>query len=590
MKNKIYIISLLFISILFGCKDEYEAPMYLSDASWLISESNNVRISEGIYTINQGHWISFADLSQGVLSHTWTISDSAQFMNTGFGKEEEDYSKFVIPNSGNESEDPKIHVYFGEAGIRNVRLYNTFPDSVSFTTTGETIDKVFVPGDTLASYYDSAIDAWVIDTTFVVDVYGGIKPALEVYRILEDAEGNPTGEELVAEVLEGELYTIDDTASFNTVALEMGQKLRFVDLTTFDRPDSISWSINHKTGPNTLSSANDTTISFNELGGGIVGALKVFRLENGDLKGVNAETNIPLKVTVGPSSKPFKIDGEIYETELTADNSVKFAVTGSIGAIRANAKDAFTVNVEGVGSIAVDDVVVDPSNSALIILSMADAIYNTDVITVSYSPSSDDQAIVRSDTKVMDAFANQTVIPFFMELLSDRETAGVEIEKASGNVLAPEAEGWWANINPKPASEKLFRRVESDEFADVIGVASMYFKGDVDALTACRVDYTSISDDGMVAGTYKMSIKVFMPNTNTMTSFRLQSIKGTGSFLHDFDVTSIERGKWVTLSADVVVPEITGQVKLRIDPNVGNTGVQELYFDEPSILLYEQRL
>jgi len=561
--------------MLYACKDEYEAPMFLADASWLISETNNVRINEGIYVINEGHWISFADLSQGTLSHTWTISDGTQFMKTGFGKDEEDYSQFVIPNSGNVSEDAKIHVYFGDAGERTVRLYNTFPDSVAFTSTGtyKNNGELEYPGDTLVSH--KVGDEWVIDTTFVVDVYADVQPEFYIYKALE------SGDSLVYHLKAGEIYTIEDSLNFAQVNLEMGQELRVIDSTKFDRPDGREWAIDHGLKNPTKTEALDTLISFDSLDTLVMGSIKVFRIAPENI----VSTLIPVIVNVGPSSESFKVNGEIYETSVKEDNSLSFTVSGSVGNIGANAVNAFTVNVDGVGAVDVSSVKTDRDNASVLVLSLSANIYNSDVITVAYQPTSEDQQILRQDTRVLEGFDAQTAVPYFTNLVYNTEIAGIE-EAHTNTGAGAGADGWWVGATNDGG---IYQR--STDRANT-GEASMRYNSDM-ADDPDAIGNIILQGSKLLQGLptdisrYRVSIYIYLDAANTMQEFTSGPKGAIASTV--WDIKDTPRGQWVKLSQDVDI-SADNISENRYDFVVkGNGAGQILYFDDFEIApLYER--
>jgi len=581
MKFKYYILLVASLSILFACDDDYVAPQTITDASWLISETNNVRINEGIYKVNQGAWISFVDLSKGMIEHEWRIGEGCHFMTTGFGKDEADYSKFVIEGAGRVTTDAKAHVYFGEPGIKNVQLYNTFPDSVAFTSTGETIGGVFMPGDTLAAIRRGEV--WVIDTTFQVDVYGEVLPAISVYQLIEDDNGTVIEEKLVAQVEEGKFYTEEDKADFPFIKIGLGEKLRFVDETSYDRPDSTAWAINIADGVTIKSAQRDTAIGFNELGfiTDMIGQVNVIRKddETTGVPGAAAVTLIPLQLEVGPSSKPFRIDGDLKDQ---ADElSLNFAVTGAVGEIKANAKDAFTVFVNNSDAglvdyaIAVDAVTTNPDNDAEIILTLAERIYNTDDVVVSYSPGSEDQQIIRSDTKIMDAFDKQPVMGYLEGVNLFVVNNGFEVEAAKNKTQNAGAEGYWDGKN-KSAGLAWTRTTE--QAAE--GEYSLKFSHE---LTEARtMGHASAFPNETPVGHFKVSLKLWIATGTTLSTLTTAATGPSATWNDLDDAGKYPRDTWVTVEQVVEATTSLKGNKLTyfIPFDAGYTGTQTFYIDD----------
>lgn len=155
-KTNIFIaLFILFFTV--SCNDsEYIAPDELSDVSWYTS------IFPG--QVNQvafGKSVSFMDLSQGSLTHEWTIytEDSTYFMNSGFQPSwGADTLKLHINRNANlNNTDPTVHVLFRKEGNARVRFRNTFSSSVSYKGT--------IPRNAVKEG-----NVWVLDTTLVFTV------------------------------------------------------------------------------------------------------------------------------------------------------------------------------------------------------------------------------------------------------------------------------------------------------------------------------------------------------------------------------------------------------------------------------------
>ena len=164
-------------------------------------------------------YLSFADLSQGALSHSWTIQNEngSHFLTGSIRPSNKTYDQFIDQSLANVSEEKIVHVLFTKPGLQTVHLYNTFKDSVSFK------GNVIFPSKRVG-------DVWVIDTTFVVDVYDSIQPALKAYRDLDltdliaKHDANETG------------HALKDSASWPVITIMAGESINCVDETTLGRP------------------------------------------------------------------------------------------------------------------------------------------------------------------------------------------------------------------------------------------------------------------------------------------------------------------------------------------------------------------
>lgn len=97
-----------------------------SSLTWWSSGGTDHALTEKTIAINK--FIAFKDLSRGVISHEWRISDGSSLLREGFSETDTIYSNFEI--RGNTTGNTLAYVLFKEAGISEVRLINTFKDSV----------------------------------------------------------------------------------------------------------------------------------------------------------------------------------------------------------------------------------------------------------------------------------------------------------------------------------------------------------------------------------------------------------------------------------------------------------------------------
>ena len=158
--NKLIILALALIGFFTACQDEYEAPNEFSDVAWYTSMFRQTQFQIGI-----NDFISFSDLSQNAVSHSWTIADGAYYLKGPISRTDTILENFIIKDAGFETTDLTVHVLFTKSGLHPVRLYNTFKAPVTF-----------YGSDTI--HAKQVGDMWVIDTTFMVDVFDTIVPAI----------------------------------------------------------------------------------------------------------------------------------------------------------------------------------------------------------------------------------------------------------------------------------------------------------------------------------------------------------------------------------------------------------------------------
>ena len=576
MKNIRIIISILCIAMLWTCnKDEYQdytAPDELSDVVWLIGLDNN---SQEPFSINAETNISFLDLSQGVVSHEWIIEDGNNFLKEGFGNNDS-LPAFIDGDAGLSITSPKAHVLFNNSGFNKVRLLDKFNRPVSYTSSQGTLHAV------------QEGNLWVIDTTFTFDVYAKLNPAFKVYQ---------DGVEILS-VTEADMPSIDEIDSWPTVDVEAGTALTFEDLSTVGRPNGRSWRFPEGT-PNQVGGLT-ANVSFFQLGT-FTGEMRSFRVA--PLPTSNVTKVIPLKVNVIPSSQPFVFSGQLKEDETEV---ISFQVNGQL--VPFSGQEAnFTVNVNNAASgfnqnIPVQVASVSATNSTYLELTLAQPIYNSDIITVSYNNATD--GVTSTDTRVLQSFGPETVQMFFGGNILPSNSwgsfepsgGGVNNAFASNQFFIPGGQG------NGQFEDLIWERVTNRSFA---GDASMRYKlpASVTEIPTVNLFGFGLADgpNGVPAGTYRVTYKVFKENS-TLTTFRMEWGNGNDApqeVLSNtfFDISSIANNEWVTVSGTIVVNADLAssnnnyRTTLRIlqEDNPGVSGEQLIYFDDLSLIELEPR-
>ena len=125
MKNRFLYIALSLISVLTSCKDdEFEPLNNVAECTWHVStDQENVSPIQ----LNLNNYISIMDLSQGMLSHQWVVSDDGtKFLNGKMEWGQTDYTNLIDESIPHTNDLKTIHVYFTKPGDHTVRLCNTF--------------------------------------------------------------------------------------------------------------------------------------------------------------------------------------------------------------------------------------------------------------------------------------------------------------------------------------------------------------------------------------------------------------------------------------------------------------------------------
>lgn len=533
-----------------SCENEYEQPFSFSDVEWVVSE---IAVDD-VFQIAQEDYISFVDLSKGAVSHEWTIDQGCYFLRPDFTKEDSVYTDFIMPNAGNTSNDASAHVLFREGGIKEINLYNTYNDSVAFFTKDDVLLQSVKEGD-----------KWVIDTTFLVDVYATIQPAFKVF--FED--------DLVLELTADQIPDESEQDTWPTVTVEVGQQLTFVDMTTIGRPNRRVWDI----AGGSPASSNDSVsmVSFFTMGTATGSSVTVNR--GSGLPAGSTTKLIPLKVEVIQSSQPFEITGKAKELE---NGNIGFNVTGEVTPFN-NEEGNFAVHVVNTASgfdqnIAVTKAEVSDNDATMIELKLAEPVYNTDEISISYAGG----AIQSLDLRDLQDFTGVTTTMIIGGSVTNAQTMGFEV--ASANFKKGFADGCWVGAQ----SPIVYARTEAVAGS---GIASMSCTFD-GAGTTYKIQAAAFIANGAVApaGPYIEKIKVYVDENTTLKAFKTYMIEP--AYTNTWDISGIEKGQWVTLSKVVNIdaqPTKNYGVKIIDADNPGVTGTQLIYFDDMQLIPLEAR-
>ena len=256
---------------------------------------------------------------------------------------------------------------FKKAGLRTINLYNEFNDSVAFRGA----DDFVFPAKKMGN-------KWVIDTTFVVDVYDSIKPNILIRQ--NNVE-------------------VSHTSSTDVITVEAGSTLEFVDITAQGRPNTRSWRI----GGDVVSTDSLAVIQFNKLGN-FKGNFRASRTGL-DIPNASGFYNIAATFEVIPSSLPFEVSGDVIELE---DQTIIVPFNGEFSPF-SNQEQFFTVNVAGVGDMNIESITINPNNATQLAIKLTDPIYKNDVITVSYDGNG---TLESTDTRTPLAFTDLPVSMF----------------------------------------------------------------------------------------------------------------------------------------------------------------------------------
>ncbi|MCL7765072.1 hypothetical protein MPF19_16735 [Polaribacter sp. Z014] len=399
MKNK-FIIAFVFLAVLIGCKDdEYDAPNSFSDFGFYTGAGQQSDTLE----LNISNYLSFADLSQGYIEHNWSINKGNNFLEGPIASRDSIFNEFIIYDGDTITEDKTVHVLFNNPGYQKVRLRNVFKDSVAFR------GNSFLRDD----YIKAAVkegDLWVLDTTIVVKVYAKIVPEIEVKQFGA---------------------TVDHTTT-DTIYVEAGDKVQFIDKTTIGEPTGRFWSISKTLAPGAVASEGDVVASssaevadivFKKLGD-FTASLTANRTGQ-NTPGASTKYVLTTPFKVIPSSQPFILAGTIAELE---DETIRIPFNGEfVEFVDKNSFFEVKVNNE---LFNIASVSIDPTDATFLLINLEDPIYQDDVITVSLLPGS---GITSTDTREPVVFTDEVVKTFseeyFLSIGKFENTLGVDWTK-----------------------------------------------------------------------------------------------------------------------------------------------------------------
>ncbi|WP_282037883.1 hypothetical protein [Saccharicrinis aurantiacus] len=580
-KLNIYILLFSLITM-FSCKDEYEQPFPVSDVKWYTSMPGALE-----YFAQEGEIIGFMDASVGELSHEWRIQEGANFLLKE-ADQGDSLELFLDTEKGLVSDDKGVRVYFGKSGRTTVSLYNEFPDSVAFNGARPIYSKMNAEGN------------WVIDTSFVVDVYAPVQPAFKVCRVIEGTDGSVSAGEVLVEVSREDTVNVENSDTWKSVDVQVGERLMFIDLTKeenpeFKQPDSRTWTIRNNTEPD-VKTDSVALVYFNVYGYKTtgLGSLKVERNITGAPKG-SGQKPIPLKLQVVQSEKDFTYaDGAVW----TGQKTLAFNVTGEVASLGGAPENGFTVTVENskLGTspvvIPVTGVSVDPSNATRISLELGAEIYGDDMIKVSFDAAGTN--ILSKDERQLISFTPQVVsIPAGSdnELTDDGKYSGYE--DGNGNPQTGFVNQYWVGAQDPANAE--WSRVETKQFE---GEASMMYNGTLTPLRPNLGWMQMQQSVDLAPGAYEVSHKIYIEPGSTIQKIRSYVSPKTGGWptevAFEWDLSEVKQGEWVTIKSIANFPNQIGgssteqyryqfSIYASDNPGVPTTDMQTFYLDAMGI-------
>lgn len=386
IKYNLLTLVLLMSMVFIGCSkdDEYEAPNSFSDVGWYIAYPQSPW-PDTLLT-NKDDYITFSDLSQNAISHKWEIEKGNFFLKKPIARQDSIFDD-KIAGSGSTA-DKTAAIWFRNSGYNHVRLFNVFSEKVTFRGPNGFRGEAKPVGDN-----------WVIDTTFVVDVYDTIVPKIRV-----EQKG----------VVRNHLSATD------TIFVEAGDTLEFFDETTTGRPDDWQWNIAGST-----SFEQSPSIVLKKLGVFPENTV-IMRRAGQNIPGDYERFEIPVPIRVIPSSQPFQLFGAITELE---NQLIQIPFNGEFAPF-VDQEQYFNVTLNGTPNTNFT-ISINPDDATILDLQFGETIYRSDEIIISYDGSG---TLESTDTRSPEPFT-ETVNMFQHEVIVyDFEDGGVNWTAHSGNL------------------------------------------------------------------------------------------------------------------------------------------------------------
>ncbi len=529
MKYKILIIVLALVGVFVGCQDdEYEAPNDFSAIGFYTSAGRAPELQIGIFD-----YLTFSDLSQGTVDHSWTIEEGNFFIKGPIASRDsmEIFETKIINPVETSSKDKTVNVYFKESGLQTVRLVNTFNEYVEF--------KGIANGEEYIFPSEEVDNKWVIDTTFTVKVFDTIVPKIELRQF-------------------GELISQTGT---DTIYVEAGDVLEFTDLTTIGEPTNRFWFVRptpkegvKQDADDIVASSSDSIASlvFKKLGDFIAG-VNVSR-SGETIPGDTDRYIIERPIKVIPSSQPFELSGEIHELE---DETIQLPFNGEFAPFGGQ-ESFFTVMVNGV-NFDIQSVTVNSLDETFLDIKLKDPIYRPDVITVSYNGMG---TLESTDTRSPLAFTDAPVIMHDVNMLP----LNVASFEDGGNEWGPFTPAWGENQGViEYTTERAFKGDYSMKLSNENGQRS--------AVTSFLQDNAISFEAGK---TYVMRFSMYLESSNVLPGeiswWRLQE------WTQQWVSPNQPVGEWVTHEKEFTSTGTLSQLYFRILPNGSSDYVA--YFDD----------
>lgn len=361
--------------------------------------------SSAVNVIMVDTFLTFINKSVGSKSHEWIIEEGNGFLKKGFNVEDDLRQQIV---EGLSSDNDTVNILFGKVGISSVILRTVYDKPVS------------LEDGSLRAIQDESTGDWVITKKFEVSVYGGLEPKFKITNAT-------TGE------------TIDENSESTIWTIEAGQKIKVEDLTETDRPDARTWNIDGSSEK--ISTEENAEFTF-AVPGEYSGFTFVAKRTQPAAVAIEATKNIPLKVIVKKSEKPFTIQSASISSE--ANNQIVIEADGAFK--NENLEQAvayFTLTVNGVDGNPVENLAVSEINvlaDGNLALVLSDRIYEGETLKLSYNGDK----LTSVDERTLSSFDNAEVVNSITDTSVLPLNEGKNVNSFEGGTGFWLTNEWWA--------------------------------------------------------------------------------------------------------------------------------------------------
>ncbi|OEJ99041.1 hypothetical protein A8C32_07645 [Flavivirga aquatica] len=562
---KKYSLILLALFTILSCeKDDFEKISDFSKPQLFtpsINELNETSITNEI-PIAINDFSSISDVSQGLVSRTWTIDEGVFYLDSEFKREDSlNLAPFIDKNLGRANSAQTIHALFTTPGVKEITLKQSFNSPVNF------LGKDAVQEG----------DLWVLENIFTYNVFEDLNAEASI--------SNADGSVELGKLTASQNPDKANSSSFETITIEAGTSLTFTDLSTVGQPTGRVWNFE---GGNPATSANDVEIvSFNRLGDYTVDITTTRDRQAGSLRAAEQTKTIPLLIKVIPSTQPLIISGNAVATDdspVLGTNIINFSINGELEPF-VGAEDEFIVNVTNTGfnaNLAVVSAKVSRKDATVVELILEEPIYNTDTVTLSYNGTT----ITSIDTRELNTFDNVIVDPLRKNFL--QSASNPSFETASSNPIIALLFGHRTfGGRQNPDNTYIYSR-STERSSD--GGASVKVHALFPLAGGPGLTNTILGSSNAPAGSYTFTFDVFIEETSTINGVFVAFANSDNTVV---DLTGVTKGEWVTVETErVFTDNVGGNLNFVIrngDNGTVPAGYQTFYIDNLKLIINEMR-